>query len=87
MQGIALYIIAAFFACYPNEKLDILDAEKHLQTQLSDTRSNRSNLSRDLRKREIAGSTITDICELVRNPVYVMILVVICSMYFSSTGL
>ena len=40
-QGIALYIIAAFIMCYPNEKLDIMavdDGEEIGQTYASERR-------------------------------------------------
>lgn len=73
--------------CYPNEKLDILAEEKRQLSMDGDRRSNRSNLSRSLGGRNLNDNPLLDVWELIRNPVYVMIMLVICSMYFSSTGL
>ena len=80
-QGVALFIIAFFFMRYPNEKLDILAEEKGLveNQPLNRRRTESQNF--------IEGNLFTDFMALVCNPVYISTMLVICSMYFSSTGL
>ena len=102
MQGIALYIIAIFFACYPNDKLDIMCEEKRLQEKaggpgkarritnenMTEAISARSAISRNINpNREGSIPLLSDICALLSNPVYMSTMFVISSMYFSSTGL
>ena len=85
-QGIALYINAFFFLFYPNEKIDILaDLKMREETNPGSARSKRSQnqLSTNLN----SSNSLTDILDLIANPVYMSTMLVMSSMYFSSTGL
>ena len=96
-QGIALYIIAAFFMCWPNEALDIMavadeDGEEG-HTQISPRASapqgsRPDQTPRSSKKRESAGiPMLNDVFALLSNPIYMSTMFVITSMYFSVTGL
>lgn len=80
-QGIALFIISFFFMRYPNEKLDILAEEKGL------VESRQSGRARTESQNFAESHFGSDVLALVCNPVYISTMLVICSMYFSSTGL
>lgn len=96
-QGIALYIIAAFFMCYPNEKLDIMaveDCEESGATFNSERRD--VNQIHDLKTSPRSGSKaknlsgipiLNDVFSLICNPIYMSTMLIITSMYFSVTGL
>ena len=93
-QGIALYIIAFFFMCYPNEKLDIMavddDEDEAAGLTQSDRQMSRPDHKSPRSGRKPKASSIPifdDICTLMVNPIYMSTMLVITSMYFSVTGL
>ena len=90
-QGIALYIIAAFIMCYPNEKIDIMAVPEETQsgTRVTDSQLNLAqNTPRSSRREASQGVPVLgDIFSIICNPIYMSTMLIITSMYFSGTGL
>ena len=88
IQGIALYIIAFFFMCYPNHKLDILAEAERIAESGQQEQSKSSHRKLDEIKAVRDDQNIcNDVLTLVSNPVYMSTMFVISCIYFSSTGL